>query len=45
MLVLAATLRGQAQFWGMPADAAAPTDPSIEAQFDVYGGALGKEQP
>jgi len=45
LLVMAATLRGQAGFWGRPADAAGPTDPTIEAQFDVYGGALGKEQP
>ncbi len=45
LLVMAATLRGQAGFWGRPADAAGSTDPTIEAQFDVYGGALGKEQP
>lgn len=45
LFVLAATLRGQAVFWGRPADDSNKTDPTIEAQFDVYGGALGKEQP
>ena len=45
LLVMAATLRGQAGFWGRPAEAAGTTDTTIEAQFDVYAGALGKEQP
>jgi hypothetical protein len=45
LLVMAATLRGQAGFWGRPAEAAGATDTPIEAQFDVYAGALGKEQP
>ncbi len=45
LFVIAATLRGQAGFWGRPADEASKTEPTIEAQFDVYGGALGKEQP
>ncbi len=45
LFVLAATMRGQAVFWGRPADEANKGDPAIEAQFDVYGGALGKEQP
>jgi general secretion pathway protein M len=45
LFVLAATLRGQTVFWGRPADDATKAEPTIEAQFDVYGGALGKEQP
>ena len=45
LLVMAATLRGQAGFWGRPAEAAGTTDTTIEAQFDVYAGALSKEQP
>ena len=45
LFVIAATLRGQAGFWGMPAGDASKSEPTIEAQFDVYGGALGKEQP
>jgi hypothetical protein len=45
LLVIGATLRGQAGFWGKPPDAADQPEPTIEAQLDVYGGALGKEQP
>lgn len=45
LFVMAASLRGQAGFWGRPAEDANKTEPAIEAQFDVYGGALGKEQP
>jgi general secretion pathway protein M len=39
MIITAATLRGQAMFWGAPANQG---DPDIEAQFDVFGGAPQK---
>jgi general secretion pathway protein M len=45
LLVVAATLRNQNGFWGRPADDPSQAEQTIEAQFDVYGGALGKEQP
>lgn len=41
LLVMSAVMRQQAAFW----DSAAATDQSIEAQFDVYGGASPKERP
>jgi general secretion pathway protein M len=39
MIITAATLRGQAMFWGAPS---AQADQAIEAQFDVFGGAPKK---
>lgn len=36
MIITAASLRGQAMFWGAPTTQA---EPEIEAQFDVFGGA------
>ncbi len=46
LLVTSATLRGQATFWNIaPAEGAAAAEPDLEAQFDVYGGALAKDHP
>jgi len=40
LLVMAATMRGQAMGWGAPQGG----EQLVEAQFDVYGGALSKER-
>jgi hypothetical protein len=45
LLVTAATLRGQPAFWGPVAAKSAPEEQNIDAQFEVYGGALSKETP
>ncbi|HMK91248.1 MAG TPA: type II secretion system protein GspM [Methylocystis sp.] len=42
LLVTSASIRGQTAFWG-PAQPAQPTEASLDAQFDVYGGSLSKD--
>jgi hypothetical protein len=45
LLIFAASVRGQANFWGItPADGN-QVEPVLEAQFDVYGGSLAKDHP
>jgi general secretion pathway protein M len=41
LFVTAATLRGQSTPWAFPTQ----NDQDLEAQFDVYGGALSKDHP
>ncbi len=46
LLVTSATMHGQATFWNIaPAEGAGAVEPTLEAQFDVYGGALAKDHP
>jgi hypothetical protein len=40
LIIMAAALRGQTMPWAMPTSG----EPDIDAQFDVYGGALSKER-
>lgn len=42
LLVTAASVRGQTAFWGV-GQLNQPTESTLEAQFDVYGGSLSKE--
>jgi hypothetical protein len=46
LLVTSATLRGQSSIWNMMTpEGAGAAEPSLEAQFDVYGGALAEDHP
>ncbi len=40
LLIVAATVRGQVMMWGIPAS----SEQDLDAQFDVYGGAVSREK-
>lgn len=45
LLVTAAAIRSQTAFWGMAPLDVAQGEPMLDAEFDIYGGALAKDHP
>jgi general secretion pathway protein M len=45
LLVTAAAIRSQTTFWGMAQPDALQSEPTLDAEFDIYGGAPVKDHP